>query len=129
MVEQEWRTLDAAGKNVWRVKGIILFGLLWMFFALATLLGWYYTPASSPEKDIPLWVFSIGTVILVSFFIVYNIWVLMYFSRYRYALGDEGIFIHRGIWWKYKRTIPYARPWPCMGPAPSESPAFSAQEE
>ena len=33
----------------------------------------------------------------------------MYFPRYRYALGDEGILINRGIWWKYRRTIPYAR--------------------
>jgi len=109
MVEREWRTLDAAAKKVWRVKGIILFGMLWMFLSVGTLVGWYFTSPSDPEKDIPLWIFLIGTVIVVSVFIVYNIWILMYFPRYRYALGDEGILIQRGIWWKYKRTIPYAR--------------------
>ena len=109
MVEREWRTLDAAAKKVWRVKGIILFGLMWMFLSLGTLLGWYYTSPSDPDRVIPLWILLIGTVILVSFFIVYNIWVFMYFPRYRYALGDEGILIQRGIWWKYKRTIPYSR--------------------
>ena len=109
MVERAWRTLDAAAKKVWRVKGIILFGLVWMFLSLGTLLGWYYTPSSSPDKEIPLWVFYLGTVILVSIFIVYNIWIFMYFPRYRYALGDEGILINRGVWWKYRRTIPYAR--------------------
>lgn len=109
MVEQEWRTLDGAAKNVWRVKGIILFGLIWTVFSCATLLGWYYTSPSDPEKDIPLWMFFIGTVVLASVFIVYNIWIFMYFSRYRYALGTEGILIQRGVWWKYKRTIPYAR--------------------
>jgi membrane protein YdbS with pleckstrin-like domain len=109
MVERDWRRLDAAAKNVWRVKGFILFGMMWMFLSLGTLLGWYYTPASSPEKDIPLGVFFIGTVVLASVFIVYNIWIVMYFPRYRYALGDEGILIQRGIWWKYRRTIPYAR--------------------
>ena len=80
-----------------------------MFLTLATLLGWYYTSPSDPDRDIPLWIFLIGTIVLVSVFIVYNIWIVMYFPRYRYALGDEGILIHRGIWWKYKRTIPYAR--------------------
>ena len=109
MVEREWRTLDSAAKKVWRVKGIIIFGMMWMFLSLATLLGWYYTPASDPNKDIPIWIFLIGTVALVSLFIVYNIWISMYFSRYRYALGEEGILINRGVWWKYRRTIPYAR--------------------
>ena len=109
MVERDWRTLDAAAKNVWRVKGIILFGLIWTVLSCATLLGWYYTPSSNPEKDIPLWIFFIGSVVLLSVFLVYNIWIFMYFSRYRYALGTEGILIQRGVWWKYKRTIPYAR--------------------
>jgi membrane protein YdbS with pleckstrin-like domain len=109
MVEIEWRTLDPAAKKVWRVKGVIIFGMIWIFLSLATLLGWYYTPSSDPSKDIPLWIFLIGTVIIVSLFIVYNIWILMYFPRYRYALGGEGILIHRGVWWKYRRTIPYAR--------------------
>jgi len=53
MVEREWRTLDAAAKKVWRVKGIILFGMIWMFLSLATLLGWYYTSPSDPDRDIP----------------------------------------------------------------------------
>jgi membrane protein YdbS with pleckstrin-like domain len=109
MVEREWVTLDSAVKKVWRVKGIIIFGMLWIFLSLATFLGWYYASPSDPDKDIPLWIFLIGTVTLVSILIVYNIWILMYFPRYRYALGEEGILINRGIWWKYRRTIPYAR--------------------
>jgi membrane protein YdbS with pleckstrin-like domain len=109
MIEREWRTLDPAAKKVWRVKGIIIFGMIWIFLSLATLLGWYYTPPSDPNKDIPLWIFLIGTVTLASLSIVYNIWIVMYFPRYRYALGDEGILINRGVWWKYRRTIPYTR--------------------
>jgi membrane protein YdbS with pleckstrin-like domain len=109
MVEREWRTLDSAAKKVWRVKGIIIFGMIWIFLSLATLLGWYYTPSSDLNKDIPLWIFLIGTVTLVSIFIVYIIWISMYFPRYKYTLGEEGILINRGIWWKYRRTIPYSR--------------------
>jgi membrane protein YdbS with pleckstrin-like domain len=109
MVEREWKTLDSAAKKVWRVKGILIVGMIWIFLSLGTLLGWYYTPTSDPSKDIPLWIFLIGTSTLLAIFIVYIIWISMYFSRYRYALGDEGILIHRGVWWKYRRTIPYAR--------------------
>ena len=109
MVEREWKTLDSAAKKVWRVKGILIVGMIWIFLSLGTLLGWYYTPPSDPSKDIPLWIFLIGTSTLLAIFIVYIIWISMYFSRYRYALGDEGILIHRGVWWKYRRTIPYAR--------------------
>lgn len=109
MVERKWKTLDPAAKKVWRVKGIIIIGMMWMFLSLGTLLGWFYTPASDPNKGIPLWIFLIGTVVLLAMFISYNIWILMYFPRYRYDLGTEGILINRGIWWKYRRTIPYAR--------------------
>ena len=109
MVEREWKTLDSAAKKVWRVKGILIVGMIWIFLSLGTLLGWYYTPPSDPSKDIPLWIFLIGTSTLLAIFIVYIIWISMYFSRYQYALGDEGILIHRGVWWKYRRTIPYAR--------------------
>jgi membrane protein YdbS with pleckstrin-like domain len=109
MVEREWRTLDYAAKKVWKVKGIIIFGMVWIFLSLGTLLGWFYTPLSDPNKEIPLWIFLIETVTLVSIFIVYNIWIVMYFPRYKYALGEEGILINRGIWWKYRRTIPYSR--------------------
>ena len=109
MVEREWKTLDSAAKKVWRVKGILIVGMIWIFLSLGTLLGWYYTPPSDPSKDIPLWIFMIGTSTLIAIFIVYIIWISMYFSRYRYALGDEGILIHRGVWWKYRRTIPYPR--------------------
>ncbi len=109
MVEQEWRTLDSAAKNVWRVKGIILVGLMWVVFSCSTLLPWYFTAPSDPERDILLWVFFLGSVVLAVVFIVYNIWIFMYFARYRYTLGTEGILIQRGVWWKYKRTIPYAR--------------------
>jgi len=109
MVERKWRMLDPAAKKVWRLKGIIFFGMIWLFLILGTFLGWYYTSASDPYKDVPLWIFLIGTVILFIFFIVYNVWVVMYFPRYRYDLGSEGILVNRGIWWKYRRTIPYAR--------------------
>ena len=109
MDEKNWNMLDPATKNVWRVKGVVVFGLIWLLIAISTLIAWYYTPVSIPERDVSLWVLMIATIIFLSLFIIYNIWILLYYPRYRYVLGKEGILINRGVWWKYRRTIPYAR--------------------
>ncbi|PKK81526.1 MAG: hypothetical protein CVT47_01955 [Thermoplasmata archaeon HGW-Thermoplasmata-2] len=105
----EWKMLDPAMKKVWFWKGKLLFGIIWLSIGLPTLLGWYYTPASDPEKAVPLWIFIISTLCLIAAFAIYLIWIPMYYARYRYALGKEGVLVHRGIWWKYRRTIPYGR--------------------
>ncbi|MFA5771959.1 MAG: PH domain-containing protein [Thermoplasmata archaeon] len=105
----EWKKLDPAAKSVWRVKGILGFGFFWIFIGLSTLLGWYFTPASDPERYIPLWICLISTICILTVFVIYNIWIPMYFTRYSYALSNEGVLINRGIWWKYRRTIPYGR--------------------
>ena len=109
MEKIDWKILDPATKKIWRVKGIIVFGLIWLCVALSTLLGWYYTPPSNPDRDIAIWIFIGGTISILIIFIIYNIWVITYYPRYRYALGREGLLINRGIWWKYRRTVPYAR--------------------
>ena len=109
MDEIKWNMLDPATKKVWRVKGVVIFGLLWLFIGVSALIGWYYTPVSEPNRDIPLWIFIGVTIFFLSLFVIYNIWISLYYPRYRYVLGKEGILINRGIWWKYRRTIPYAR--------------------
>jgi len=101
--------LDAATKKVWRVKGIVIFGLIWLLIGVSIILAWYYTPVSEPNRDVSLWIFMIVTIFFLVIFVIYNLWIIMYYPRYRYALGKEGILINRGIWWKYRRTIPYAR--------------------
>ncbi len=109
MIEINWNTLDSATKKVWRVKGVVVFGLIWLLIAVSTFSAWYFTPLTDPNRDVSLWVLLIATIIFLILLIIYNLWIIMYFKRYRYTLGKEGILIHRGIWWKYKRTIPYAR--------------------
>jgi len=109
MDDINWNMLDPATKKVWRVKGIIVFGLIWLLIGVSILLSWYYTPASEPGRDVLPWIFVIITIFFFGMFIIYNIWISMYYPRYKYVLGKEGILINRGIWWKYKRTIPYAR--------------------
>lgn len=109
MDEIKWNVLDPATKKVWRVKGVVVFGLLWLLIGVSSLLAWYYTPVSEPDRDVSLWVFMGAPIFFLSLLVIYNIWISLYYNRYRYALGKEGILINRGIWWKYRRTVPYAR--------------------
>lgn len=104
-----WKTLDPIIKRVWQVKGIVIFGLIWILVAATTIIAWYYTPISDPNRDTSIWVFIIATIVVLILFSIYNIWIKMYYPRYKYALGKEGILINRGIWWKYRRTVPYSR--------------------
>jgi membrane protein YdbS with pleckstrin-like domain len=105
----EWKKLDPLAKRVWRVKGVIVFGLILVSFAVSMLLVLFYAPLLDDERLIVTWVLLVGVVFILVLFALYNIWISMYFKRYSYALCSEGLLINRGIWWKYKRTIPYAR--------------------
>ncbi|MFH1013091.1 MAG: PH domain-containing protein [Thermoplasmatota archaeon] len=104
-----WKKLDPLAKKAWRVKGLIVFGLILVSFAVSLLLVLFYAPLLDDERLIVTWVLLTGVVSVLVLFILYNIWISMYFKRYCYALGSEGLLINRGIWWKYKRTVPYAR--------------------
>ena len=97
MDEIKWNVLDPATKKVWRVKGVVVFGLLWLLIGVSSLLAWYYTPVSEPDRDVSLWVFMGAPIFFLSLLVIYNIWISLYYNRYRYALGKEGILINRGI--------------------------------
>ncbi len=104
----EWKMLDPASKKIWRVKGVAFFGLFWLLTLLGFILEWVYD-TSNTDRNLTLLVFFVMTTCILVFLCIYNFWVSMYYNNYRYALGKEGLLINRGIWWKYRRTVPYAR--------------------
>jgi membrane protein YdbS with pleckstrin-like domain len=106
--KEEWKMLDPASKKIWRVKGIIFFGLFLLLFLVSFILVLVYD-TSNTDKNLTLLAFIIVITCILIFFCIYNFWVSMYYNNYRYALGKEGLLINRGIWWKYRRTVPYAR--------------------
>lgn len=106
--KEEWKMLDPASKKIWRVKGVIFFGLFCLLFLLIFIFGWFYD-TSNTDKNLSLLAFIIETTIILILLCFYNFWISMYYHNYKYALGKEGLLINRGIWWKYKRTVPYAR--------------------
>ena len=107
--KNDWKTLDPAAKKVWKAKGAIFFGLILIIDVLITSILWLYNPMNDNERNILLLIFIITTSFILLLILIYNIWIIMYYKRYRYTLDEEGILINRGIWWKYKRTIPFPR--------------------
>jgi hypothetical protein len=105
---EEWKMLDPASKKIWRVKGIIFFGLLLLLVLVVFILNWVYD-TSNPDRNLTLLIFIILIIFILIFLCIYNFWVSLYYNKYRYALGVEGLLINRGVWWKYRRTVPYAR--------------------
>jgi len=106
--KEEWKMLDPASKKIWRVKGIIFFVLLLLLVLITFVIIWVYD-TTIPDRSLILLIFIILATCILIFFCIYNFWVSMYYNNYRYALGKEGLLINRGIWWKYRRTVPYAR--------------------
>jgi len=106
--KEEWKTLDPVSKRIWRVKGIIFFGLILLLIFVVFILDWIYD-TSNPDGNLTLLIFIGVTTCILIFLCIYNFWVSMYYNNYRYALGKEGLLINRGVWWKYRRTVPYAR--------------------
>lgn len=105
----EWKTLDPAMKMVWFWKGLLIIGLAcWLPIALTAVLIWYFTP-DDPNRYVSVWIFLISTLCALVSFGLYCLWIVLYYPRYRYALGKEGVLVNRGVWWKYRRTIPYGR--------------------
>ncbi len=104
----EWKMLDPASKKIWRIKGVIFFGFWWSIALLGFILGWIFAE-SNADRNLILLVFVVMTTCVLVFLCIYNFWVSMYYDNYRYALGKEGLLINRGVWWKYRRTVPYAR--------------------
>ena len=104
----EWKMLDPASKKIWRVKGVLFFGLIWLLALAAFIFEWVYDTSIS-DRNLILLAFIVITTCILIFLCIYNFWVSLYYYNYNYALGKEGLLINRGVWWKYRRTVPYAR--------------------
>jgi len=46
-------------------------------------------------------------VIAIAGFIAY--WIPKYYRSITYTLGEEEVMVERGVWWKMKHAVPYAR--------------------
>ena len=55
----------------------------------------------------PLLFIPLTVTLAVVLFTAY--WIPKYFSSISYILGEEEVSVERGVWWKMKHVVPYAR--------------------
>ena len=55
----------------------------------------------------PLLFIPLTVTLAVVLFTAY--WIPKYFSSISYILGEEEVTVERGVWWKMKHVVPYAR--------------------
>jgi membrane protein YdbS with pleckstrin-like domain len=48
-------------------------------------------------------------LLLFVFFFIIILWANMFYNRYMFRIGDDAVYINRGILWKRNVTIPYGR--------------------
>lgn len=70
---------------------------------VASLLVYLFEP---PYLFIPLLVFF-APIIAASCFILY--WSPRYYKSISYRLTSDEVVVERGVWWRFKHTVPYAR--------------------
>ncbi|MEM3514043.1 MAG: PH domain-containing protein [Candidatus Hadarchaeum sp.] len=74
---------------------------LFVLYAAAT-----YAPelwrGSWPYLMLPL-----AAVVIIIAFVIY--WIQKYYASISYTLTSDEVLVERGVWWKMKHTVPYAR--------------------
>jgi membrane protein YdbS with pleckstrin-like domain len=103
LLNEKWLKLHPNAKIALIVKPAI--GII-IFFVLITLslLGMVIS------GELPLFpsIIVIVIVIVVIFFIII-IWAIMFYNRYMFRIGEDAVYINRGILWKRDVVIPYER--------------------
>lgn len=55
----------------------------------------------------PLLFIPLTATLVVVLFVAY--WIPKYFSSISYMLSEEEVMVERGVWWRMKHVVPYAR--------------------
>ncbi len=95
--------------NLKKVYHIYL-GLVAIVPLLATLLPIWAVYAFKPEVWQVYWPYlfiPFAAVLVIIVFIAY--WIRNYYRSINYTLKEDEVMVERGVWWKMKHVVPYAR--------------------
>ena len=88
----------------------IYLGLVAIIPLIATLLPIWATFTFAPEVWRVAWVYLLIPLIIVLVilgFLAY--WIPKYYRSISYTLKEDEVMVERGVWWKMKHVVPYAR--------------------
>ncbi len=103
MIDDRWLKLHPNAKIALIVKPVIGIIIFFVFITL-TLVGMVIS------GDIPIiHALLVIVVALVVIFLIVIIWAIMFYNRYLFRIGEDAVYINRGILWKHNVVIPYER--------------------
>ena len=77
---------------------------------VATLVPIFAAAAFAPEVWEAAWAFiSIPFVIVIAVVCFVAYWIEKYYRSISFTLTPEEVLVERGVWWKMKHVVPYAR--------------------
>ena len=85
-------------------------GLAAILPLFATLLPIWVVRVFEPVKWGEIWPYLLippSIVIMIIAFVAY--WIRRYYSSITYTLTKDEVVVERGVWWRMKHVVPYAR--------------------
>jgi len=95
--------------NLKKVYGVYL-SLVAIPMLVATILPIPAVNAFAPEVWQAAWPYlfiPLAIVLAIIGFVAY--WIQRYYSSITYTLKEDEVMVERGVWWKMKHVVPYAR--------------------
>lgn len=99
-----WNKPDPKIKYCWWIKGILASFILPLFFG-GPMISLFID--SSRRGLFYAGVIYSGFVLAINMVVI--VWAIMFYNRYAYYIGNDGIRIKKGILWKRDAQIPYER--------------------
>jgi len=74
-----------------------------------TSIPLWAVPIFAPEllPVLPILMVPLGVVLVVIGFV--SVWIQKYYRSITYMLKEDEVVVERGVWWKMKQVVPYAR--------------------
>lgn len=88
----------------------VYLGLAAIIPLIATSLPIWATFTFAPEVWQVAWTYlfiPLAIVLIILGFVAY--WILKYYGSISYTLKEDEVVVERGVWWKMKHVVPYAR--------------------
>lgn len=101
MQEGKWFRLHPKAKIALIIKGLFAMLFILLFFTFSML--WVILALG------PIVFIIVLSIFLIILFSIITAWAIMFYNRYMFRIGEDAVYINRGILWKRNVVIPYER--------------------
>ncbi len=103
MIEEQWLRLHPKAKIALVIKAMI-----GMIFLMVFLIPSFIFMILGTDFSFTIFLLIVIIIISILFFVAIA-WAYMFYNRYLFRIGEDAVYINRGILWKRNVVIPYER--------------------